>query len=147
VYSVEYTGSLVHQLHQDGASMSFLFGKKSKEGKGQNAPPQRPAEAQSGVGPSASIPTLNGARSKERGPGVISPPPGESVNNSANSVEDATTPSPEQKQGLRGRLDSDLQVCYYCATSIPHTLFIRDESHGSSEVEALARNFANFHPS
>lgn len=95
--------------------MSFLFGKKSKDGKGQTtpAPAQRPVETQSGTVSSTSTSAANGARPKERGAGVISPPPRGSVNNSANSVEDATTPSPEQKQGLRGRLDSDLQVCQY----------------------------------
>lgn len=104
--------------------MSFLFGKKSKEGKdskdskekGQNALPQRPAEPPGGVGSNASIPTLNGARSKERGVGVISPPPGGLANKSANPTEDPAVPSPEQKQGLRGRLDSDLQVCLDCTT-------------------------------
>lgn len=102
--------------------MSFLFGKKSKEGKdskeskGQNALPQRPAEPPGGVGSNASIPTLNGSRSKDRGGGVISPTPGALANKSANPVEDPMVPSPEQKQGLRGRLDSDLQVCADCTT-------------------------------
>lgn len=102
--------------------MSFLFGKKNKEGKdskeskGQTALPQRPAEPPSGVGSNASIPPVNGARSKERGVGVISPPPGALANKSANPTEDPMVPSPEQKQGLRGRLDSDLQVRFDCTT-------------------------------
>ena len=94
--------------------MSFLFGKKSKEGKegkGQVGPPQRPADSQAAPGSNTSIPTVNGARPKERGAGVISPPPGGSVNNSANSIDDTTTPSPEHVQSQRGRLDSDLSVC------------------------------------
>lgn len=107
--------------------MSFLFGKKSKEGKGQSAPSQRPVEAQSAISSNASIPNVNGVRSKERGAGVISPPPGASVNNSSNSVEDATTPSPEQKQGLRGRLDSDLQV-RPIALRMPFIVAAPDES-------------------
>ena len=97
--------------------MSFLFGKKSKEGKegkegkGQVGPPQRPVDSQPAPGSNTSIPTVNGARPKERGPGVISPPPGGSVNNSANSIDDTTTPSPEHVPPQRGRLDSDLSVC------------------------------------
>jgi len=87
--------------------MSFLFGKKDKK---QNAPSQRPAETQPAGGSGSSIPNVNGVRSKERGGGVVSPPPGASVNNSANSIDDATTPSPEHVQAQRGRLDSDLQV-------------------------------------
>ena len=89
--------------------MSFLFGKKDKK----QAPPSRnPTEAQSAVGTGTSIPTLNGARPKERGQGVISPPPGTSLNNtSVHAVEDGNTPSPENMQSQRGRLDSDLQVC------------------------------------
>jgi len=94
--------------------MSFLFGKKSKEGKegkGQNAPPQRLTEAPSAAGSGTSIPTVNGARVKERGAGVISPPPEQSsVNASVNSIDDANVPSPEHVQGQRGRVDSDLSV-------------------------------------
>ena len=94
--------------------MSFLFGKKSKEGKegkGQVGPPQRPADSQAAPGSNTSIPTVNGARPKERGAGVISPPPAGSVNNSGNSIDDTTTPSPEHVPSQRGRLDSDLSVC------------------------------------
>ena len=93
--------------------MSFLFGKKSK---GQAGPPQRPSDVQSIAGSATSIPTVNGARAKERGAGVISPPPGGSINNSAQSIDDATTPSPEHVQGQRGRLDSDLSVCLDATT-------------------------------
>ena len=88
--------------------MSFLFGKKSK---GQAGPPQRPADGQNTAGSATSIPTANGARVKERGAGVISPPPGGSVNNSAQSIDDTTPPSPEHVQSQRGRVDSDLSVC------------------------------------
>ena len=87
--------------------MSFFFGKKDKK---QNAPPQRGAEVQHMTGSGASIPNVNGVRSKEGRAGVISPPPGGSVNNSANSIDDATTPSPEHVQGQRARVDSDSQV-------------------------------------
>ncbi len=91
--------------------MSFLFGKKSKEGKGQNVPPQRPTDAPSAAGSGTSIPTVNGGRARERGAGVISPPPGQSsVNTSVNSIDDANVPGPEHVQGQRGRVDPDLSV-------------------------------------
>ena len=95
--------------------MSFLFGKKDKK---QNAPPQRSAEAHGAVGSGGPGPNINGVRSKERG-AVTSPPPGASVNNSANSVDDTTTPSPERIQGQRGRVDSDLQVRFYPVALAP----------------------------
>lgn len=91
--------------------MSFFFGKKDKDKK-HNAAPQRPAEVQTATGSGTSIPTVNGARPKEGRAGVISPPPGASVNNSAGSIDDTTAPSPEHVQGQRGRVDSDLQVCW-----------------------------------
>ena len=106
--------------------MSFLFGKKSKEGKegkGHVGPPQRPLDSQSAPGPGTSIPTINGARPKERAAGVISPPPGSSVNNSANSIDDTTTPSPEHIQVQRGRLDSDLSVCLRTTPNPPLAIF------------------------
>ena len=88
--------------------MSFLFGKK-KEGK--NAIPQRAPDVQNAPGSGTSVPTLNGVRSKDRGPGVTSPPPAGSVNNSVNSVEEkALTPSPEHGHNQRGRLEQDMQV-------------------------------------
>lgn len=91
--------------------MSFLFGKKSKEGKAPNAPSQRSTDTPSVAGSGNSIPTVNGVRAKERGAGVISPPPGQgSVNASVNSIDDANVPSPEHVQGQRGRVDSDLSV-------------------------------------
>ncbi|KAL6713652.1 Negative regulator of mitotic exit [Lecanora helva] len=86
--------------------MSFLFGKKDKK---QNAPSQRPGDAHPSPSSGASESPANGVRGKDRGRGVISPPPGASVNNSANSIDDAATPSPEHVQGQRGRVDSDLQ--------------------------------------
>lgn len=92
--------------------MSFLFGKKSKEGKGQNAPTQRPQDSQTAPGSSTPTPTVNGLRPKERAAGLQSPPPGASANISANSIENGNTPSPEHGQGQRGRQDSDLSVCH-----------------------------------
>lgn len=106
--------------------MSFLFGKKSKEskekeskekeskeskdGKGQSGVLQRPQDAQPAPGPGMSGPAVNGLRPKERGAGFQSPPPGTSVNNSTNSIEDGNTPSPEHGPNQRSRLDSDLAV-------------------------------------
>ena len=92
--------------------MSFLFGKKSKEGKGQTAPTQRIQDLQSAPGPGPSIPTVNGLRPKERGAGIQSPPPGASANIPPNSIDSGTTPSPEHGQGQCGRQDSDLSVCH-----------------------------------
>ena len=88
--------------------MSFLFGKKSKEGKGQTTPTQRPHDA---PGPGPSIPNVNGLRPKDRGVGIQSPTPGAGANIPANSLENGSTPSPEHGQGQRGRQDSDLSVC------------------------------------
>ena len=100
--------------------MSFLFGKKDKK---QNAPAQRPLDLPSGQTSGGSVPTVNGARLKDRREGVTSPQPGASVNNSVNSIDDATTPSPEHAQGQRGRVDSDLQVGVYRARIVlPHLL-------------------------
>lgn len=96
--------------------MSFLFGKKSKEGKGQNAPIQRPQDIQTAPGSGTSIPTVNGLRPKERGAGIQSPTPGAGAgagaNISANPIENGNTSSPEHGQGQRGRQDSDLSVCH-----------------------------------
>lgn len=92
--------------------MSFLFGKKSKEGKGQTAPTQRIQDGQNAPGPGTSIPTVNGLRPKERGAGIQSPTPGAGASNLANSIEGGNTPSPEHGQGQRGRQDSDLSVCH-----------------------------------
>ena len=91
--------------------MSFLFGKKSKEAKGQTTSTQRSQDAQSAPGPGSSIPAVNGLRPKERGAGLQSPTPGAGANVSASSIENGTTPSPEHGQGQRGRQDSDLSVC------------------------------------
>ncbi|KAF6233597.1 hypothetical protein HO173_008154 [Letharia columbiana] len=92
--------------------MSFLFGKKSKEGKGQTAPIQRPQDIQTAPGSGTSIPTVNGLRPKERGAGIQSPTPGAGAgagaNISANPIENGNTSSPEHGQGQRGRQDSDL---------------------------------------
>ena len=93
--------------------MSFLFGKKSKEGKGQTAPAQRPQDIQTAPGSGTSIPTLNGLRPKERGAGIQSPTPGASANIPANSIENGNAPSPEHGQGQRGRQDSDLSVSHH----------------------------------
>ena len=93
--------------------MSFLFGKKSKEAKGQIAPPQRIQDVQNAPGPGTSIPAVNGLRPKERGAGMQSPTPGAGASNLANSIENGNTPSPEHGQGQRGRQDSDLSVCHY----------------------------------
>lgn len=98
--------------------MSFLFGKKSKEGKGQTAPIQRPQEIQTAPGSGASIPTVNGLRPKERGAGIQSPTPGAVANISANSIENGNTPSPEHGQGQRGRQDPDLSVRHHSSITI-----------------------------
>ena len=100
--------------------MSFLFGKKSKEGRGQTAPTQRPHDVQNAPASGTSIPTLNGLRPKERGAGIQSPTPGAGAgtNISANPIENGNTPSPEHGQGQRGRQDSDLSVCYPSSTSV-----------------------------
>ena len=90
--------------------MSFLFGKKSKEGKGQTAPAQRIQEGQIAPASGPSIPTLNGSRPKERGAGIQSPTPGANI--PPNSIDTGNTPSPEHGQGQRGRQDSDLSVCH-----------------------------------
>ena len=91
--------------------MSFLFGKKSKEAKGQAAPIQRPHDVQNAPGSGTPISTVNGLRPKERGAGLQSPTPGAGANISANSIDNGNTPSPEHGQGQRGRQDSDLTVC------------------------------------
>ena len=98
--------------------MSFLFGKKSKEGKGQSALTQRPQDVQTAPGTGTSIPTVNGLRPKERGAGIQSPTPGASANISANSIEKGNTPSPEHGQGQRGRQDSDLSVGHQSSISV-----------------------------
>ena len=87
--------------------MSFLFGKKDKK---QNAHAQRGADPHNPGGSPLANSNANGPRSKERGGGVISPPPG--ANTSAHSIDDGATPSPEQIQGQRGRVDSDVQVSF-----------------------------------
>ena len=92
--------------------MSFLFGKKSKEGKGQTAPVQRPQEVQNAPASGPSIPAVNGSRPKERGAGIQSPTPGVGANISANSMENGNTPSPEHGQAQRGRQDPDVSVCH-----------------------------------
>ena len=92
--------------------MSFLFGKKSKEGKGQTAPIQRPQEVQNAPASGPSIPAVNGSRPKERGAGIQSPTPGVGANISANSMENGNTPSPEHGQAQRGRQDPDVSVCH-----------------------------------
>ena len=93
--------------------MSFLFGKKSKEAKGQTGPIQRTQDGQNAPGPGTSIPSANGLRPKERGAGIQSPTPGGGANISANSIENGNTPSPEHGQGQRGRQDSDLSVRHH----------------------------------
>ena len=92
---------------RNGTNMSFFFGKKDKK---QNAPAQRGVEVQHMTGSGASIPNANGLKSKDGRAGVISPPPGGSVNNSADHVDSATTPSPEHVQSQRTRVNSDVQV-------------------------------------
>ena len=111
VIAVESASVPVH-LRQGGAIMSFLFGKKSKEGKGQTAPIQRPQDLQTAPGSGTSIPTVNGSRPKERGAGIQSPTPGAGANHSVNSIENGNTPSPDHGQGQRGRPDQDLSVCH-----------------------------------
>ena len=106
------SASISVHLHESGQIMSFLFGKKSKEGKGQHAPTQRPQDAQNAPGPGNSMPPANGLRPKDRGPGMQSPTPGAGTNISANSIENGNTPSPEHGHGQRPRRDSDLSVCY-----------------------------------
>ncbi len=128
---VEFRSPVVN-LHQSGAIMSFLFGKKSKEGKGQTPPIQRPQDVQTAPASGTSIPTANGLRPKERGAGIQSPTPGAGANISANSIENGNTTSPEHGQGQRGRQDSDLSVCHcsfinhrmgWPASMIRHRLF------------------------
>ena len=125
--------------------MSFLFGKKSKDGKGHNAPSQRPPDAPGAAGSGTSIPTVNGQRAKERGAGVLSPPPGPtSVNNSVNSVDDGEAPSPEHVQAQRGRMDSDLSVrlstmmVVGCLGAMPFPSGTSTENEGIEECYANA---------
>ncbi|MCJ1282119.1 Negative regulator of mitotic exit [Xylographa opegraphella] len=85
--------------------MSFLgFGKK--KGSSQAAT-SGGREIHPSSGSSASIPTVNGLKEKEKPPGVQENTPGSSVNNSLNSLGAAPTPSPEHGTGTRRSQDQD----------------------------------------
>lgn len=102
--------------------MSFLFGKK-KQSHNALPPATRETHTSGGTGTTSSIPTANGIKSKDRGPGgAQSPPPGPppgslpgptsggSVNNSINSISEAHAPSPDHGLDQHGGLEQDLPV-------------------------------------
>lgn len=102
--------------------MSFLFGKK-KQSHNALPPATRETHTSGGTGTTSSIPTANGIKTKDRGPGgAQSPPPGPppgslpgptsggSVNNSINSISEAHAPSPDHGLDQHGGLEQDLPV-------------------------------------
>lgn len=108
-------------------TMSFLFGKK-KQAHNPLPPATRETHTSGGItssgSTSSSIPTANGFKGKERGPGgAQSPPPGpppgslpgptpgSSVNTSNTSRSEAHTPSPDHGLDQRGGLEKDVPVC------------------------------------
>ena len=86
--------------------MSFLgFGKK--KGSSQVAT-SGVREIHPSSGSSASIPTVNGLKEKDKSSGGVPDiTPGSSVNNSLNSLGAAPTPSPEHGTGTRRSQDQD----------------------------------------
>lgn len=112
--------------------MSFLFGKK-KQAHNPLPPATRETHTSGGTATTSSIPTANGHKSKDRGPGgAQSPPPGppaaslsgpavgNSVNNSINSISEARTPSPDHGPDQRGGLEQDVPVCSHISFELRH---------------------------
>ena len=126
--------------------MSFLFGKK-KETKGVGVPPaSRDGNVASGA--NSSIPTANGMKGRERGPGTTqSPTPGSSVDNSINSGGGAHTPSPEQGLEQRGGPAQEQPVCHTVRESRPTSYCsfyaFRTSNYKSPVNSGLGRRFAN----
>ncbi len=95
--------------------MAFLFKSKKHQ---NNALPPASREITSSHGQPASTPTsLNGvaaAKDQEKNKGGQTPPSGNSVNNSLNSLNEARPTSPDPKQ--RERSESEPPVSYSCET-------------------------------
>ena len=92
--------------------MSFLFGKKKQF---SNSPNSGGRDGHPPGGSSASIPTVNGPKEREKqSSGAQSITPDSSVNNSLNSLGGAATPSPEHGVASRTSHEQDSQVCLFC---------------------------------
>lgn len=122
--------------------MSFLFGKK-KQTHNPLPPATRETHTSGGTGTTSSIPTANGTRGKDRGPGgAQSPPPGpqpgflpgpasgSNVNSSLNSISEGKTPSPDHGLDQRGGMEQDASVC--TLISIEMHCCTRSEAFASS---------------
>ena len=122
--------------------MSFLFGKK-KQTHNPLPPATRETHTSGGTGTTSSIPTANGTRGKDRGPGgAQSPPPGpqpgflpgpasgSNVNSSLNSISEGKTPSPDHGLDQRGGMEQDASVC--TLISIEMRCCTRSEAFASS---------------